>query len=242
MPLGEIDLTPDRYNTFGRTWPIKFLIEKDPALRVRLMRILERSCSQIASVLKMEFDLSAEETALLLAGDQRPCSQTEIDLAIRGVYQEVVIPATTKISDEATRNALLSFDPVTGTMVFIVKTSLLGGVNVGNVIVSEPSAAAPAGYLRKVTAIKKENGFFVLESVQANFNDAIQQGSLDAAATLRPSDLLATEPAMPGVTFRTLSNSQQNALAPNVIGEDYDFETSVDNHARSPDQRRGREW
>src|SRR5687767_1957577 len=36
LELGAIDLAPPQYNSFGRTWPIKFLVEKDPELRVRL--------------------------------------------------------------------------------------------------------------------------------------------------------------------------------------------------------------
>lgn len=228
LELNAIDLTPERYNTFGRTWPIKFLIEKDPALRLRLLRSLSRSCSQAASILKNEYGLTAEETALLLANDPAPCSPAEIELALRGVYQAAVIPATTKVSDEATRNALTNFDPITGKMAFSTKTTLLGSLKPGDVLVSEPGAAAPNGYLRKVRAIKKENGGFVLDTTQATFNDAIQQGTLDAAATLRPSDLLTTETALPGVTFRTLSRDSDGLQAANVIGDDYDFETSVD--------------
>lgn len=227
IQLGSIDLTPDVYNTFGRTWPIKFLIEKDPVLRVKIMRFLEKSCSQVASVLKNEYGQSAEETAILLANDQIPCSQAEIDLAIRGVYQPAVIPETTKVADEPTRDAQTAYDAVTGRMDFSSVTPLLSGLRRGDVLVSEPSVAAPNGYLRKVTAIR--NGGRSLETTQASFNDALQQGFLDATAALRPGDLLRTE-AIPGVTFRTLSReSEPSALqSPNVVGEDYDFETSVD--------------
>lgn len=226
IQLGSIDLPPDVYNTFGRTWPIKFLIEKDPALRVRVMRSAGRSCSQAASVLKNEYGLSAEETASVLANDAIPCSQAEIDLAIRGVYQAAVIPETTKVADEPTRNAQSIYDPVTGRMDFSTSTSLLNSLRRGDVLVSEPSAAAPNGYLRKVTAIK--NGGRSLETTQASFNDALQQGFLDAAAALRPGDLLRTEAALPGVTFRTLSRAEEGLRFSNVVGEDYDFETSVD--------------
>ena len=43
LQLGSVDLTPDVYTKFGRTWPIKFLIEKDPVIRVRLLRYLGKS-------------------------------------------------------------------------------------------------------------------------------------------------------------------------------------------------------
>jgi len=227
LQLGAVDLTPDVYNTFGRTWPIKFLVEKDPVLRVRLLRLLGRSCSQIASVLKNEFNFSAEETASLLAYDPVPCSATEIEIAIRGVYQAAVIPNTTKISDEATRNALLSFDPATGRMVFAARTALLNSLRVGNVLVSEPGGAAPNGYLRKVTRI--ENGGLVLQTTQARLDEAIQQGTLVAMGQLLPSDLITTQAHLPGVSSSTVTRTSGDMnTAAGVIGDDYDFQTHVD--------------
>ena len=38
LELGSIELAPPTYKTFGRTWPIKFLVENNPAIRVRLLR------------------------------------------------------------------------------------------------------------------------------------------------------------------------------------------------------------
>ncbi len=224
--LGSIDLPPAVYNTFGRTWPIKFLIEKDPVLRLSLLRAAGKSCSQAASVLKNDYGLSAEETASLLANDAIPCSQSEIDLAIRGVYQPAVIPDTTKVADEPTRNAQTAYDPATGRMDFSTVTSVLNSLKRGDVLVSEPSAAAPNGYLRKITAIR--NGGRSLETTQASFNDALQQGFLDAAAALRPSDLLRTESALPGVSLRTLPRAADALRPSDVVGEDYDFEATVD--------------
>jgi hypothetical protein len=177
-------------------------------------------------MLRLEFGLSADEAAILLAGGDSPCSPEEIALAIKGVFQNAVIPATTKISDEATRNALIAYDPTTGQMAFSSKTALVGGLKRGDVIVSEPSAAAPNGFLRKVTGVR--SGGLIFDTSQASFNDAIKQGTLDAAATLRPDDLLATEPALEGVTFRTLSRKSESGRGAELVGDDYDFETSFD--------------
>ncbi|MCA1622390.1 MAG: hypothetical protein LC778_01075 [Acidobacteria bacterium] len=204
------------------------MIEADPTIRVRLLRSLGKSASQVASVLRNEFNLSTEEVASLLANDLAPYSAADIDLAIRGVYQPAVIPDTTKVSDEVTRNALSSFDSTTGRMTFSAKTPLLGTVEPGDVLVGEPSAAAPYGYLRKVTSIRKEQGSLVLETTQARLDEALQQGTLDAEGILQPSDLLGTEAKVPGVTFSAISAPSDTPQAASVIGDGYNFETAVD--------------
>ena len=124
LQLGSIELPPSVYSNYGRTWPIKFLIEKDPVLRVRHLRSLGRSAAQVVSSLRAEFGICGNQAATLLAGDPEPFSQNEIDIAIQGVCQNVIVPQTTKISDETTRNSLLSYDPVNGTMVFAFDTAV----------------------------------------------------------------------------------------------------------------------
>jgi hypothetical protein len=187
IELGSVDLTPDIYSTFGRTWPIKFMIEKDPALRVRLFRSLGKSCSQAASMLRLDFGLEEEEVVFLLGNDENPCSPNEIEVAIDGVFQDVVVPPTTKITDESTRNVLGSYDPDSGKMVFALETPLLKNVKVGDVFVSEPGPGAPYGYLRRITAVQRSKGIVTLGSVQANLTEAIYKGHLNASGELKPS-------------------------------------------------------
>ena len=228
LQLGAIDLSPDIYNTFGRTWPIKFSIEADPVLRVRLLRSLGKSAWQIASVLRNEFNLSPEEVAALLANDLVPFSAEEIDQALNGVYQPAVIPATTRISDEETRTALISFDPPTGRMTFAYETPLLKSLQQDDVMVSEPGAAAPYGYLRKVTAIKKVKGLLVIESIQASLNEAIQQGTLDASGTLQATGSSTLEVLAPGVIFRSLSLAPGASQTAGLVADGYNYEVSID--------------
>ena len=84
-----------------------------------------------------------------------------------------IIPDTTKVTDAATRTALSAYDPASGTMRFSVSTPVLAGLKTDDVLVSEPSEAAPDGYLRKVKAIRTEGNGVVLETTQANLTDAI---------------------------------------------------------------------
>ena len=92
LPLGSIDLVPNVYARFGRTWPIKFLIEKNPVLRTRYLHSLGRTAAQVLVVLNSEFGLCGQNAAAILAGDLVPYSTSDIDLAVQGVCQNVIIP------------------------------------------------------------------------------------------------------------------------------------------------------
>jgi len=227
LVLGSVDLTPAIYTRFGRTWPIKFLIEKDSNLRFIQLRSLGRSASQVASVLKNEFGLSAEQIRDLLLSGCDPYTADQADIAIKGVFQDVIMPDTTKVADETTRNALLSFDPSTCQMIFISGSTLLGNLKTGDVLVSEPGPAAPYGYLRKVNSVRKQRGFVTVETSQASLTEAFYKGTLDAAGELLPDDLVSSEAMMPGVTFQKAASSDSKFTAPQATGG-YNFETTFD--------------
>jgi hypothetical protein len=232
LELGSLDVAPAQYKSFGRTWPIKFRIENDPTIRVRILRSLDLSASQVASRIVLEFELGPDDVAELLAGDIDPYSDEEIELALAGVFQTTVIPETTKIADPATQSALTSFDPATGVMTFATTTATVNALKVGDVLVGEPNVAAPTGYLRYVIAITKpKKGPIVVETRQAMINEAVQVGTLDAAAELEPDDLLRVEAELPGVTFS--EQGEQPMLATAAfgaldIGDGYNFHESID--------------
>ncbi len=103
--------------------------------------------------------------------------------------KEALVPETTKVSDAETRAALSSFDLASGTLRFSRSTSVLATLRAGDVLVSEPSTAAPNGYLRKVTSVRIEGIQTVVETTQASLTDAIHEGVLDATGDLMPEDL-----------------------------------------------------
>jgi hypothetical protein len=227
LQLGSIDLAPNVYNTFGRTWPIKFMIEKDPTIRVRLLRSLHKSASQVVSMLHSEFGLCGDQAAAFLANDLDPFSSSEISVAIQGVCQDVIVPFTTKISDEDTRNSLMTYDPSTGIMFFAVDTPVLRSLNVGDVLVSEPSAAAPYGFLRKITSIRKNRGQYTLETIQAKLTEAISRGTLTATGELLPGNIASANASLYGAdqTKNDTSTKGQNAID---IGENFNFHRDID--------------
>ncbi len=131
-----------------------------------------------------------------------------------------IIPDTTKVTDPVTRTALSAFDPATGTMRYAQSTPVLANLKPDDVLVSEPSSAAPNGYLRKVKAISKDGDAVVLETTQASLTDAISEGSLDAQADLKPSDLQSARGLLKGV---------RAGIAPQVgIGDGFNYEIGFD--------------
>ena len=112
---------------------------------------------------------------------------------------DIVIPDTTKVADAATLAALASYDGASGELRFASGTPLLDALEVDDVLVAEPSPAAPYGFLRSVVAIEREGGEVVLDTVQANLTDAVHQGALVAEGELTADDLLEPTVYVDGV-------------------------------------------
>jgi len=133
---------------------------------------------------------------------------------------DTVIPDTTKVSDPATRALLTAYDPSSGQMRFSQPTPILAALKPGDVLVSEPSSAAPYGYLRKVVSSRTEGGVVVLETAQAKLTDAVSKGVLDAKFDLTAKNLKSSSALLPGVSFSTNAVSPQPRAG---IGENYNF-------------------
>jgi hypothetical protein len=133
-----------------------------------------------------------------------------------------IIPATTKVADASTRDALTAYDAKTGTMRFAKVTASLAALKADDVLVSEPSSAAPDGYLRKVKAVRQEGEAVVLETTQANLTDAISQGSLNGAGDLKPEDLRSAKALVKGVKVGLVPQSDID------VGDGYSFLASFD--------------
>jgi hypothetical protein len=233
LQLGSIDLGPSLYNTFGRTWPIKFLVENNPVIRVRIMRHRGKSASLIATALRNEFHLTEAEIAALLADDPEPFTQLEIEVALNGVFQEnVIVAPTTKVSDENTSSVLSSFSAETGQLVFATETPFLKNVKAGDVLVGDPTAASPQGYLRKVTSKRKDKGRVILETSQGTLADAVYQGTLDARGDLRAADVDFEEALAPDGTLQRVERQESakldSAFQAADVGGGYEFNESFD--------------
>lgn len=145
---------------------------------------------------------------------------------------QVIIPAATKVSDASTRTALTAYDRTTGVMRFSQDTAILAALKPGDVLVSEPSNAAPDGYLRKVTTIRTEDTQTVLETTQAKLTEAVSQGVLDTHMDLTPAQVQRTETFLPGVSI-TPNAPRVHAHEQVGVGEQYAFSVNF-NHVFVP--------
>jgi hypothetical protein len=112
--------------------------------------------------------------------------------------EPIVIAENARVLDAQGRQGLSSFDPVGGALVFSTVTPQLAALQPGDIIVSEPSAAAPYGLLRKVSSTSPSGSGLVVQTTQGTLKEVILQGTLHAQGTLSPVDLEAFESA-PGV-------------------------------------------
>ena len=118
-----------------------------------------------------------------------------------------VIPETTKVADATTRDALVSYDPVTGILIFAAETPVLSSLAVGDVFASDVIGdKAASGFLRKVTAKRSESGQVVLETRPALLEEAVQTGRLVIEQSLRPEDEVTL--LVEGVEVRDLEPSR----------------------------------
>jgi hypothetical protein len=138
---------------------------------------------------------------------------------------EVLVPSTTKILGSASQAALETVQP--NALTFKGTQAIMSG----DVVVSAPTSAAPNGFLRKVTAVRQENGKTILETAPATLRDAIQKGSLKASQVLQDSDVESTN-LTSGVTYSpksTGSRASDPTFAFNKVLYDRDGDETTTN-------------
>ncbi len=156
-------------------------------------------------------------TTLLACGTGAPAPPDDDPLP-------VVVPDTTKVADTATRAALQSYDGTSGRLRFATTTPLLDSLAIDDVLVTEPTAAAPHGFLRAVVAIEREGDAVVIDTVQAALTDAVHQGALVAEGELTADDLAATNVYVEGV--RAYAVPRDDRVEPSIgVGAGFDFKT-----------------
>ena len=109
-----------------------------------------------------------------------------------------IMPETTEVLTDETTSQISSISADSSIFTFSAMTPELAQVDVGDVIVSGVSAAAPDGFLRKVTASQAQGDGLVLTTEQATLEEAYQQVSVNIQQTLTPANLQGFT-AIPGV-------------------------------------------
>ena len=141
---------------------------------------------------------------------------------------EVIIRDETLVLDANARSMLTEFRD-DGTLVFtsnddtLVSTSNVGGplpgVVVGSILVSEPTAVAPFGLLRRVTYLDTSvPGLLTVKTVQATLGEAIQKGSLSVELTIDADDPSEFIPSSPSVRVLPRSTAVADGAAAPGLG------------------------
>ncbi len=114
--------------------------------------------------------------------------------------QQVTIPETTEVIAGQTLAQLESVSANGEQFVFDGSPAALDELDVGDVMVGAPTAAAPDGFLRKVTGLQDTGNKRIVTTTPATLDEAITDGSLDLSLTLSP-DKVASTILMPGVSM-----------------------------------------
>lgn len=144
-----------------------------------------------------------------------------------------VVPETTRALSPATTDRLTSVSPGQTTFSFDGMTPELAALDPGDVMVGDVTAAAPYGFLRRVTHVNTVGQQVQVHTQPATLEDAIIQGSISVERQLTPNDIQAGAIMAPGVALHAQRASLNNAFffeLTNVVLYDRDgnYSTSYD--------------
>lgn len=135
-----------------------------------------------------------------------PAAQTEVGedsqvyLPMVNSPMQPIIPDTTNVLTEDSNQHLVEISPDGWYFTFAQNTPELQQVDPGEIIVSDVSEAAPAGYLRTVISKQSSGGQIILKTRPATLVDAIQQGTASFSRQLTPGDIEEAS-MLPGVSI-----------------------------------------
>ena len=143
------------------------------------------------------------------------CGQPEAEPKL-----ETVISDNTRVTDSNTRASLVKLSE-DGNLQFSSSTPFLDNLKAGDVLASEPSPAAPAGYLKKVKAVKLEGGAVIVETEQAELSDAVLQTDSSFERQLTPADLASSTGLQKNIRLQRASKSAR--------ADRFEYEVNFDN-------------
>jgi hypothetical protein len=134
----------------------------------------------------------------------------------------------TRVVDENTRGSLIGFSE-DGTLRFSGSTPFLANLKAGDILVSEPAAAAPNGLLKKVTAVRQEGDEVIVTTEQAALEEAILQGEVRTEKQLTPDDLAESIPLLEGVRLERIGSGTAQRDALQAQADNFEYEVNFDN-------------
>ncbi len=159
---------------------------------------------------------AAALTLLVACGSPLPPDEDE-------PHYPAVANADTRVLDATARASLQAYDPDSGALVFAGTD--LPALAAGNVVVSEPTPAAPYGILRRVTDVDDSvPGQLTLQTELASLDMALESGSLYESFAMQPDDIANVEylvdglrmfdPDEPAERQRLAAAAAEDGLAP----------------------------
>jgi hypothetical protein len=141
---------------------------------------------------------------LLVAAVASACSSndtTNTPPPASGGAGTAVLADATRVLDGDTRAALSSYAP-DGTLTFSHSTPLLDGLAPGAILDSATNPpVAPAGFLRKVTAVNRSGGQVVVQTTQAHLEEALKSANISFRKPITKMDIASFTPGGPGVSM-----------------------------------------
>ena len=137
-----------------------------------------------------------------------------------------VVAESTVVIDSTNDANIISVSPDQAEVVFSGVDAMAQGIEAGDVIVTGITEHAPAGMLRKVTAVTTSGNEVVVSTTQASLAEALESADVSITGTLRPDDLEVAVSAVSGVRVaRTEHDELAGVLSVNA--SEYLFKTEL---------------
>jgi hypothetical protein len=182
-------------------------------LKIRVSKHLERDGDKKYTMVYRRLIFIVLLLALVACGSK----QTPEDPVL-----EPEIAENTRVVDENTRGSLVGFSE-DGTLRFSGSTPFLANLKAGDILVSEPAAAAPDGFLKKIIAVRQEGDEIIIATEQAALEEAILQGEVSIEKQLTPDDLASSVPLLEGVRLERRDGELQ------AQADNFEYEVNFDN-------------
>jgi uncharacterized protein (TIGR02145 family) len=119
-------------------------------------------------------------------------------------------PHTIIVSNSDLNSSLIAVD--SATLTFKAGGSGVDKIKVGSILVSDISAVAPTGFLRKVTAIAPAGDNIVYTTQQASLTDAIINGSVKYKKILSDSNIIGVDTSGAEITGQRRKKTLNNGV------------------------------
>jgi len=145
-----------------------------------------------------------------------------MEVVVNVDYGDVVIPSTTKVLSPTTAAVLTSIDsaPTARTLTFSERTNELAALQFGDVLVINVCAAAPMGFLGRITNVEVSRTGAVITTEPATIQDAIGSGTIHVSRELGPGDV--NEQAISPSRLRLIDTGMLTFYAEDIVLYDFD--------------------